>query len=148
MIAKTNHKVDDFFRKKPTQSDAQMPLANQEEEKKQEAPREEAVEFIDTSSNPQLSSVQPTEVRPTGLRKILTAEESKTEAFMTAKADNPEARRIQMVEQMRKSKRREILSKKRENIALNQTLQEGAGLAECEFYIPGEEDEYGYEDPS
>ena len=29
-----------------------MPLANQEEEKKQEAPREEAVEFIDTSSNP------------------------------------------------------------------------------------------------
>ena len=149
VIAKTNHKVNDFFKKKPTQSDAQMPLANQEEEKKQEAPREEAVEFIDTSSNPQPSSVQqPTEVRPTGLRKILTAEESKTEAFMTAKADNPEARRIQMVEQMRKSKRREILSKKRENIALNQTLQEGAGLAECEFYIPGEEDEYGHEDPS
>ena len=53
-----------------------------------------------------------------------------------------------MVEQMRKSKRREILSKKRENLALNQTLQEGAGLAEYEFYIPGEEDEYGHEDPS
>jgi hypothetical protein len=35
VIAKTNHKVDDFFRKKPTQSDAQMPLVNQEEEKKQ-----------------------------------------------------------------------------------------------------------------
>ena len=44
MIAKTNHKVDDFFKKKPTQSDAQMPLVNQEEEKKQEAPREEAVQ--------------------------------------------------------------------------------------------------------
>ena len=56
VIAKTNHKVDDFFRKKPTLSDAQMPLVNQEEEKKQEAPREEAVEFIDTSSNPQPSS--------------------------------------------------------------------------------------------
>ena len=55
MIAKTNHKVNDFFKKKPTQSDAQMPLANQEEEKKQEAPREEAVEFIDTSSNPCLA---------------------------------------------------------------------------------------------
>ena len=29
-----------------------MPLLTQEEEKKQEAPREEAVEYIDTSSNP------------------------------------------------------------------------------------------------
>jgi hypothetical protein len=37
---------------------------------------------------------QPPEVRPTGLRKILTVEESKTEAFMTAKVDNPEAKRI------------------------------------------------------
>ena len=106
MIAKTNHKVNDFFKKKPTQSDAQMPLANQEEEKKQEAPREEAVEFIDTSSNPQPSPAQqPVEVRPTGLRKILTVEESKTEAFMTAKVDNPEARRVQMAEQMRSKKR-------------------------------------------
>ena len=33
---------------------------------------------------------------------------------MTAKVDNPEARRIQMVEQMRRSRRREILSKKRQ----------------------------------
>ena len=67
---------------------------------------------------------------------------------MTAKVDNPQARRTQMAEQMRKSKRKEIISKKRENLALNQTLQEGAGLSEYEFYIPGEEDEYGYEDPS
>jgi hypothetical protein len=34
VIAKTNHRVDDFFKKKPALSDAQMPLANQEEEKK------------------------------------------------------------------------------------------------------------------
>ena len=67
---------------------------------------------------------------------------------MTAKVDNPEARRIQMIEQLRKSKRREIISKKRENMALNQTLQEGTELSELEFYIPGEENEYGYEDPS
>ena len=40
-------------------------------------------------------------------------EESKTEAVLNAKVDNPEAKRIQMVEQMRKSKRKEILSKKR-----------------------------------
>ena len=48
---------------------------------------------------------------------------------MTAKVDNPEARRIQMTEQLRKSKRREILSKKRENMALDQILQEGTGLS-------------------
>jgi len=72
-----------------------MPLLNQEEEKKQEAPREEAVEYIDTSSNPQpLPAQLPAEVRPTGLRKILTAEESKTETIMTVKVDNPKARRI------------------------------------------------------
>ena len=99
VIAKTNHRVDDFFKKKPAQSDAQMPLVNQEEEKKQEAPRGEAVEYIDTSSNPQpCPAQQPAEARPTGLRKILTAEESKTEAFMTAKVDNPEAGRIRMAE--------------------------------------------------
>ena len=49
---------------------------------------------------------------------------------MTAKVDNPEARRIQMTEQLRKRKRREIISKKRENMALNQTPQEGTGLSE------------------
>jgi len=36
--------MDEFYRRKPVQSDAQMSLLNQEEEKKQEAPREEAVE--------------------------------------------------------------------------------------------------------
>ena len=49
---------------------------------------------------------------------------------MTAKVDNPQARRTQMAEQMRKSKRTEIISKKRENLALNQILQEGAGYSE------------------
>jgi hypothetical protein len=49
---------------------------------------------------------------------------------MTAKVDNPEAKRIQMIEQLRKNKRREIISKKRDNLAVNQTLQEGTGLSE------------------
>ena len=49
---------------------------------------------------------------------------------MTAKADDPQARRTQMAEQMRKNKRKEIISKKRENMALNQILQEGTGLSE------------------
>ena len=53
VIARTNHTMDEFYMRKPVQSDAQMPILNQEEEKKQEAPREEAVEYIDTSSNPQ-----------------------------------------------------------------------------------------------
>ena len=87
-------------------------------------------------------------MRTTGTLRVKIIDESKTGAFLTAKVDNPEARRILMAEQMRRSRRREVLSKKRENLALNQTLQEGAGLAEYEFYIPGEEDEYGHEDPS
>jgi hypothetical protein len=40
-------------------------------------------------------------MRATGYGRVRTVEESKTEAFMTAKVDNPEARRIQMAEQMR-----------------------------------------------
>ena len=49
---------------------------------------------------------------------------------MTAKVDNPEARRIQMTEQLRKNKRKEVISKNRENLALNQILQEGVGYHE------------------
>ena len=49
---------------------------------------------------------------------------------MAAKVDNTDAWRIQMTEQLRKSKRKEIISKKRENMALNQILQEGAGYSE------------------
>ena len=67
---------------------------------------------------------------------------------MTAKIDNPEARRIQMTEQLRKIKRKEVISNKRENLALNQIIQEGVGLSEQEFYLASQEDEYGYEDPS
>ena len=51
-----------------------------------------------------------------------------------------------MTEQLRKRKRKEIISKKRENMALNQVLQEGAGYSEQEFSLPSQEDEYGYED--
>ena len=82
-----------------------MPLLSQEEEKK-EAPREEAVECIDTSSNPQpLPAQQPAQMRATGVLTVRTVEETKAEAFLTARVDNPETRRIQMAEQMRSSKR-------------------------------------------
>ena len=111
-----------------------------EEEKKQVAPREEAVEYIDTSSNPQPSSVQqPAEVRATVLRKVQTAEKSKTEAFMTAKADNPEARRIKMAEQMRRSKRQQLVSKKRWDLAMNQVQREEEQYFELAFsHLPEE----------
>ena len=71
VIAKTNHKVDDFFRRKPAQVNVDRPMQLPEEEKKQKAQREEVVEFIDTSSNPQPSSEQqPAEVRTTGTLRV------------------------------------------------------------------------------
>ena len=45
--------------------------------------------------------------------RVKVIEESKSEAFMTAKEDDSEARRIQMAEQLRKSKRQELISTKR-----------------------------------
>ena len=92
-----------------------------EEEKKQEEPSEALI--------PQPYPVQEERI-VAGLLRVQVTEESKAEVFMAAKVDNPEARRIQMTEQLRKTKRKEIISKKRENMALNQTLQEGAGLYE------------------
>ena len=44
-------------------------------------------------------------MRATGIRRVQIVEESKTEAFLTAKVDNPETRRIQMAEQLRSKKR-------------------------------------------
>jgi len=77
---------------------------------------------------------------------VQVIEESKSEAFMTAKVDNPEQKREQMAVDLRKSKRQDLISKKRQNAALNQILQEGTGFSGQEFHFPGQEDEYGYED--
>ena len=64
------------------------------------------MEFIDTSSSPQpLPAQQPAQMRATGTLRVQIVEETKAEAFMTTKVDNPETRRIQMAEQMRSSKR-------------------------------------------
>ena len=64
------------------------------------------MEYIDTSSNPQpLPAQQPAQMRATGVLTVRTVEETKADAFMTARVDNPETRRIQMAEQMRNSKR-------------------------------------------
>ena len=60
VVARTNHRVDEYYRKKPLQSDAQMSRPYQEEEKKQGAAEDDVMEFIDTSSNPQpMPSLKP-----------------------------------------------------------------------------------------
>ena len=65
-----------------------------------------AVEYIDTSSNPQpLPAQQPAPMRAAGVLTVRVVEETKAETFMTARVDNPETKRIQMAEQMRSSKR-------------------------------------------
>ena len=38
VVAKTNRRMDEYYRKKPVQSDAAMPLLQAEEEKKQGEP--------------------------------------------------------------------------------------------------------------
>ena len=38
VVAKTNRKMDEYYRKKPVQSDVAMPLAHLEEEKKEDEP--------------------------------------------------------------------------------------------------------------
>ena len=63
------------------------------------------MEYIDTSSSPQPQPAQqPAQTRATGNIRVQIVEESKAEAFMTAKVDNPEARRVQMAEPMRSKK--------------------------------------------
>ena len=72
------------------------------------------MEFIDTSSNPQPKhSLKPQGVRAPGQEKRQTAEDAKAEAFMSAKTDDPLIRREQMAEQLRKSKRQDLISKRR-----------------------------------
>jgi Asp-tRNA(Asn)/Glu-tRNA(Gln) amidotransferase C subunit len=84
-------------------------------------------------------------VRPTGLRKILTAEESKTEAFMTAKVADPETRRIQMAEQMRKDKRKEILSKKRQAHIPDQFQEGDVQYFDQEYFeLSGQAEDLGF----
>ena len=65
---------------------------------------------------------------------------------MTAKVDNPVQKREQMAVDLRKSKRQDLISKKRQEMALNQILQENVGYSEQEFYFPNQKDKYGYEE--
>ena len=55
----------------------------------------------------------------TGLLRVQIIDKSKSEAFMTAKVDNPEQKREQMAVDLRKSKRQDLVSKRRQNMATN-----------------------------
>ena len=103
-MAKTNRKMDEYYRKKPVQSDVTMILIHAKEEKKQ-----------GESNQAPVPRIQPfeEEKKTTGLLRVQIIEESKSEAFMTAKVDDPAIRREQMAVNLRKSKRLELISKKR-----------------------------------
>ena len=64
-------------------------------------------------------------MRATGNLRVQIVEESKGEAFLTVKVDNPEAKRVKMAVDMRKSKRREIVSKKRQAHVPDQLYEGG-----------------------
>ena len=49
-----------------------------------------------------------------GYLRVQAIEETKAEAFMTVKTEDPLLRREQMTEKMRKSKRKELISKRRQ----------------------------------
>jgi hypothetical protein len=95
--------VDEFYRRKPVQSDAAMTLHPAEEEKNQSQLSETQM------PHQQLEE----EKQATGHLRVQIIEESKSEVFMTAKADDPTQRREQMAINLRKSKKQELLSKKR-----------------------------------
>ena len=80
-----------------------MPLHPAEEEKKQSQ-----------LSEAQMPPQQPEEEKqPIGHLRVQIIEESKSEVFMTAKVDDPAQRREQMAIDLRKSKKQELLSKRR-----------------------------------
>ena len=53
-------------------------------------------------------------IQNVGYLRVQAIEETKAEAFMTVKTEDPLLRREQMTEQMRKSKRKELISKRRQ----------------------------------
>ena len=122
--------MDEFYTRKPIQSDAAMLLHPAEEEKKQSQPSE-------TQMPPQQLEE---EKQAAGHLRVQIVEESKSQVFMTAKVDDPAQRREQMAINLRKSKRQELLSKKRYPTQQDQSFIH----APEEFYefADGAEDKY------
>jgi hypothetical protein len=84
-------------------------------------------------------------MRATGQLRVQIVEESK--AFMTAKVDDPEAKRVQMAEQLRKSKRQELISKKRQAQVPDQFLEGDIQYFEQEYCeLSGQTEDLGLGD--
>ena len=75
----------------------------------------------------------------TGHLRVQVIEETKAEVFLTAKVDDPALKREQMAIDLRRSKKRELLSKRRYP-GLNQD-QSFIQAPEEFFEFPGEEEE-------
>ena len=93
VAAKTNHKMDEYYRKKPVQTDAVMTSTHNEEEKEE------------------IQRIAEGIIENVGYLRVEVIEETKAESYMTVKTEDPLLRRQQMTEQMRKSKRKELISK-------------------------------------
>ena len=83
VAAKTNHKMDEYYRKKPVLTDAAMTNTHNEEEKKETQ-----------------HSIEGT-IQNVGYLRVQVTEETKAETFMTVKTDDPLLRRDLATEQMR-----------------------------------------------
>ena len=104
-IAKTNTKMDDFYRRKPIQSDATMPL-----QASTRTPLEEVKEPVEEDTRSRRERKQ----HMSYLRPQTFEEPShESESLLTAKKSDQQQRGIQMAVDMRKDKKREILTKKR-----------------------------------
>jgi hypothetical protein len=118
VIAKTKHKVDQFFQKKTAQVDASMPLQPVEEEKQEQSQPTE-IQLAES----QLPSQQPEEERRyAGHLRVQVVEESKQGGFMAAQVADPVQRREQMAVALRRTKRLEILSKRRYPVKQDQSF--------------------------
>ena len=84
-------------------------------------------------------------IQNVGYLRVQAIEETKAEAFMTVKTEDPLLRREQMTEQLRKSKRKELISKRRQPLLAEmvQELEESEKrrtLHELRIYgFPGDE---------
>ena len=81
-----------------------------------------------------------------GLLRVQVIEESKSDAFITAKVDEPAQKRERMADDLRRANKKKNLSKRRQTMATNQAILEEVENFEQEYYYPDQVDEYGYEE--
>ena len=114
VIAKTNTKVDQFFQRKTPVINADRPMQSPEEEKKQSEPSVTVALPQQLFEKEKQEEQQAEESKQYGGHlRVQVIEETKAEVFLTAKLDDPELRREHTAINLRKSKKKELLTKKR-----------------------------------